>query len=81
MTSDGEKEYSHENLSCLNQYTIVKARMFYVRTCRPLWFLFLPNGLKQEKINNPLLFSLFINELAQDIIQSGKNGVLHPNLV
>ena len=41
-----------------------------------------PRGLKQGDICSPILFSLFINELATEIIQNGKHGItLSPKLI
>ena len=41
-----------------------------------------PRGLKQGDIYSPILFSLFINELATEIIQNGKHGItLSPKLI
>ena len=41
-----------------------------------------PRGLKQGEVCSPLLFSLFINELTKDIIESGKHGIqLAPDLI
>ena len=41
-----------------------------------------PRGLKQGDICSPILFSLFINELAIEIIQNGKHGItLSPELI
>ena len=40
------------------------------------------HGLKQGDICSPILFSLFINELAIEIIQNGKHGItLSPELI
>ena len=38
-------------------------------------FFTCPKGLKQGEITSPLLFSLFISEIADDIIRKGKHGV------
>ena len=35
-----------------------------------------PRGLKQGEICSPILFYLFVSELANDIIQSGKHGIM-----
>ena len=41
-----------------------------------------PRGLKQGDICSPILFSLFINELVNEIMQNGKNGItLSPELI
>ena len=41
-----------------------------------------PRGLKQGEICSPVLFSLFINELAEEVTQRGKHGVpLSPDLI
>jgi len=41
-----------------------------------------PRGLKQGDICSPILFSLFINEFAIEIIQNGKHGItLSPELI
>ena len=34
-----------------------------------------PRGLKQGEICSPILFSLLINELANEIIKKGKHGI------
>ena len=41
-----------------------------------------PRGLKQGEICSPVLFSLFINELANEIMQLGRHGIqLIPDLI
>ena len=40
-----------------------------------LAFLKKKKGLKQGEITSPLLFSLFISELARDIIKNGRHGI------
>ena len=41
-----------------------------------------PRGLKQGEVCPPVLFSLFINELTKDIIESGKHYIqLAPDLI
>ena len=41
-----------------------------------------PRGLKQGEICSPVLFSLFINELANEIMQRGRHGIqLIPDLI
>ena len=60
-------------------YHVVKAR---VRAGGELSDAFMcPLGLKQGEVCSPVLFSLFINELASEIISKGKHGVqLIPDL-
>ena len=61
-------------------YDVVKTR---VRAGGDLTQDFMcPRGLKQGDICSPILFSLFINELAIEIIQNGKHGItLSPELI
>ena len=41
-----------------------------------------PRGLKQGEICSPVLFSLFISELANEIMQRGRHGIqLIPDLI
>ena len=41
-----------------------------------------PSGLKQGEVCSPVLFSLFINELAREIVQRGRHGIqLIPDLI
>ena len=63
-----------------NMYNVVKAR---VRTGGDITEAFMcPNGLKQGDICSPTLFPLFINELANEIRQNGKQGIiLSPELI
>ena len=63
-----------------SMYSVVKAR---VRVGGDLTEPFMcPRGLKQGEICSPILFSLFINELANEIIQKGKHGIsLSPDLI
>ena len=63
-----------------SMYIVVKAR---VRVGGDLTEPFMcPRGLKQGEICSPILFSLFINELANEIIQKGKHGIsLSPDLI
>lgn len=63
-----------------SMYDVVKAR---VRTNNDVTELFLcPKGLKQGENSSPILFSLLINELANDIMQDGKHGItLTPDFV
>ena len=61
-------------------YTIVKARVGNGQTVTGAFPC--QKGLKQGEVTSPLLFPLFINELAQDIIRNGKHGVqLFPDIV
>ena len=61
-------------------YEVVKAR---VRSNNNVTEAFMcPRGLKQGDNCSPILFALFINELANDIIESGKHGVtLSPDFI
>ncbi len=63
-----------------SMYDVVKTR---VRAGGDLTQDFMcPRGLKQGDICSPILFSLFINELAIEIIQNGKHGItLSPELI
>ena len=63
-----------------SMYHVVKAR---VRAGGELSDAFMcPLGLKQGEVCSPVLFSLFINELASEIINKGKHGVqLIPDLL
>ena len=63
-----------------SMYSVVKAR---VRCGQSVTDLFCcPRGLKQGEITSPILFSLFINEMATDIINNGKHGIqLLPDFV
>ena len=41
-----------------------------------------PRGLKQGEICSPVLFSLFVNESANEIMQRGRHGIqLIPDLI
>ena len=41
-----------------------------------------PRGLKQGEICSPVLLSLFVNELANEIMQRGRHGIqLIPDLI
>ena len=56
-----------------SMYNVVKAR---VRVGGDLTDYFMcPKGLRQGDICSPVLFSLFINELAQEITFKGKHGI------
>ena len=61
-------------------YNVVKSK---VRAGNDLTESFLcPRGLKQREICSPILFSLFINELANEIMQRGRHGIqLIPDLI
>ena len=63
-----------------SMYEVVKARV-RVRGGSTDAFL-CPRGLKQGDICSPILFSLLINELANDIMLNGKHGItLAPDIV
>ena len=56
-----------------SMYKIVKTR---VRNGSKVTDAFICwKGLKQGEITSPLLFSLFINELAADMIKNGRHGL------
>ena len=61
-------------------YNVVKSK---VRAGNDLTESFMcPRGLKQGEICSPVLFSLFIDELAYEIMQWGKHGIqLIPDIV
>ena len=63
-----------------SMYNAVKAK---VRAGGELSDSFMcPRGLKQGEITSPILFSIFINELANEIILHGKHGIqLMPDLI
>ena len=63
-----------------SMYNVVKSK---VRAGNDLTESFTcPRGLKQEEICSPVLFSLFIDELANEIMQRGKHGIqVIPDLV
>ena len=54
-------------------YKLVKARVWNGQTVTDAFPC--QKGLKQWEVTSPLLFSLFINELSQDIIRNGIHGV------
>lgn len=54
-------------------YRRVKGRVRY--GCKLTDAFFCHKGLKQGEITSPLLFSLFINDLASEIICKGKHGI------
>ena len=57
----------------VSMYNVVKSK---VRAGNDLTESFLcPRGLKQGEICSPVLFSLFINELANEIMQRGRHGI------
>jgi len=62
-----------------SMYNAVKAK---VRAGGDLTESFMcPSGLKQGEVCSPVLFSLFINELAREIVQRGRQGIqLIPDL-
>ena len=63
-----------------SMYNVVKAK---VRAGGDLTESFMcPSGLKQGEVCSPVLFSLFINELAREIVQRGRHGIqLIPDLI
>lgn len=63
-----------------SMYRTVKAR---IRSgCTITEAFYCSKGLKQGEITSPLIFSLFINELATDIINNGRHGVqLIPDMI
>ena len=63
-----------------SMYSVVKGK---VRAGGNLTESFMcPNGLKQGEVCSPVLFSLFINELAREIVQRGRHGIqLIPDLI
>ena len=57
----------------VNLYNVFKSK---VRAGNVLTESFMcPRGLKQGEICSPVLFSLFINELANEIMQRGRHGI------
>ena len=89
--------YAEQNcgLYCTKTALEAKSRLHY-KVCMPLSrlefvlgeggeltdVLLCPRGLKQGEVGSPFLFSLFINELTKDIIESGKHGIqLAPDLI
>jgi hypothetical protein len=63
-----------------SMYDVVRAR---VRVGGDLTEAFMcPCGLKQGEICSPILFSLLINELADDVLTNGKHGIaLTPDVI
>lgn len=71
LKKNGVKGKMYQALSCM--YDVVKAK---VRSGSDFSDSFMcPRGLKQGEICSPVLFSLLINELANDIVQKGKHGI------
>ena len=63
-----------------SMYRVVKARIRC--DCKVSEAFYCQKGLKQGEITSPLLFSVFINELARNIIKEGKHGIqLFPDLI
>ena len=64
----------------VNIYNVVKSK---VRAGNDLTESFLcPRGLKQGETCSPVLFSLFVKELANEIMQRGRHGIqLIPDLI
>lgn len=56
-----------------SMYSVVKAKV-RVNDCVSDSFM-CPRGLKQGENCSPILFSLFINELAEDVSQNGRHGI------
>jgi len=59
-----------------NMYDVVKIRVRCGNGAGVTDVLFCQKGLKQGEILSPLLFSLFINELATDLMENGRHGIL-----
>ena len=80
MGSFKEKRAERKNVSSHSTNNVVKIK---VRAGNDLTKSFMcPRGLKQGEICSPVLFSLFIDELANEIMQRGKHGIqLIPDLV
>ena len=61
-------------------YSVVKAKVRCKSDLTETFFC--PQGLKQGDICSPLLFSLFINELTNDILHKGKHGIpISPDII
>ena len=79
---NSEKEWSKRKMyqAVVSMYNVVKSK---VRAGNDLTESFLcPRGLKEGEICSPVLFSLFINELANEIMQRGRHGIhLIPDLI
>ena len=74
----GVKEKTYQAIVCM--YKVVKAK---VRSGSDLTDSFMcPRGLKQGDICSPVLFSMFIDELANEIMERSRHGIkLTPDLV
>jgi hypothetical protein len=65
-------------LNCImSMYKNVKARVR--KGCSLTEYINCTTGVKQGDISSPILFSLFINELTLNVINSGRHGVVLPN--
>ena len=78
LRKNGLKGKMHQTI--VNMYNVVNSK---VRAGNDLTEPFMcPRGLKQGEICSPVLFSLFINELANEIMQRGRHGIqLIPDLI
>jgi hypothetical protein len=72
LQKHGVRGKMYRAIKCM--YDVVKAR---VRVGGDLTECFMcPRGLKQGEICSPILFSLLINELVDEVISRGKHGVI-----
>jgi uncharacterized protein YacL (UPF0231 family) len=80
LSKNGIKNDNKMYKAIVSMYRVVKAR---VRVGGDLTEFFMcPRGVKQGEITSPVLFSLFIEELANEIRQRGRHGIqLMPDLI